>query len=145
MQSLISISDSERLGLYNLTDAAIKGGVFPKDWLSGSSVRTPYFGQNPPYLQNQANGRFDFSIYDIPKSACVKLVVRVSSIGAMAGHGEIGSFGRTSLGYVLIGDMDTGINSPYINVFPISIDNASSYCKTNNRISFGFGFTRINN
>ena len=141
IQNLISIRDAEAIGyLTVLTSELQKAGVFPKSWESESIVKNPFGGS--VLVQNfvPSDPRFDFRINGIPRSACIKLVVKISSIGLMAGASGSGRKEHSSLDYIQT-------NYPYwsTTTFPVSLDTARTACNlSSNQVIFTFGYTRIN-
>lgn len=148
VQELISIRDAESIGnAVNITTTLIKAGVFPETWVNENNVINP-FGAIAEVLNLAqpagASTRFFIRFYGIPQSSCIKLTVKISSIGAIAGSRGSGFFYRESLGY--IGFAPPPIGTPvYLNAFPISPETAKTVCTgTSNQMEFGFGYTRIN-
>jgi hypothetical protein len=142
-QNLISIADSKTIALSaGLTSTLRDAGAFPNDWVFGSTVKSPFWGN--AYVMNE-QGRFDFGILNkIPRSVCIKLLVRMGAMGAMAGDSGSGSMARSFLGYAFAND-NAG-HQTYITTFPITPSAAEAICLSadNNWVAFGFGFTRNN-
>ncbi len=153
IQGLISRRDSEAMGNGVMIHQFLAStGVFPKDWrnASGSGLKHPFGGV--VYVGNYIPpaGATEHRFYimlqgGIPRSSCVKLVVKVSSIGVMAGTMTSGtlSYARPNLGVIGLEDSET-LQRWETNVFPITPDTAGTVCHARNNISFGYGYTRTN-
>ncbi len=139
-QKTVSFLDAGIIGgSQNITTSLIKAGVFPNDWVSGNVV-TNLFGGNT-LIMNHASD-FSVRLYNVPPSACVKLTVRISSIGAMMGSRGNGSYARDSLGF--ISSSGTG-STLYLSDFPVSLATAKPFCGNQSAsMEFGYSYTRIN-
>jgi hypothetical protein len=141
IQNLISIRDAEMIGqLTVITPELMSAGVFPKDWVDGNTLKNPFGGNI--LIQNfvPSDPRFDFRLYKIPRSACIKLLVKISSIGLMAGANGSGQNNRSALSYLQ--------NYPHwsTTTFPVSPATAVEACNSVNiTIVATFSYTRINN
>ncbi len=143
IQNLISISDSITLGdSYNLNATTRDAGVYPEDWINGTSITHPFGGSVSivNYTSAGAAPRFDFVLFSVPMAPCIKLVVKISAMGAMAGSNGTGSSSRAGLGY-----MSVNYPSWMTGTFPVSIATATAACTTNsNKVALTFGYTRMN-
>jgi hypothetical protein len=145
MQSLISIADAEAIGnSVSLNTTAMSAGVFPANWVpanwvSGGPLKNP-FGGNATVWNWLSPPRFDLDLYSIPASACAKLVVKVSTMGALAGSTGSGSSDRPSLGKLEI------VNSTWwsTTTFPVSLATATAKCSETSWVYLSFGYTRPN-
>ena len=145
IQGLISIADDFALGnLYVLTNTVLQAGAFPKDWIDGSTVKNPFGGnvmiQN---FSNPSNPRFDFRLYNVPTSACIQLISKVSALNSR--DGVSGNYSSYGLGYIQVYNDST--QAWATSSFPVTPDQAESGCKTGLSgffIVFTFGYTRIN-
>lgn len=107
IQGLISMRDAETIGGggIELTPTILVSGVLPTNWTDGNIIRSPFgyrvrvFNYAPPINPDQ---RFLISLYGVPTSFCVNLVVKISSAAAMAGSRGSGAYGHTSLGIITI-------------------------------------------
>ena len=145
-QKLMSISDSMAMSPDTNGTALMRdAGVFPDDWVSGGTVKSPFWGT--AYFDNrESSGRFDLGIRtSVPQSVCIKLIVRMGAMGAMAGDSGSGSYARSFLGYAFAHPNDASPGT-YITTFPIDPATAKAACISahNNWVAFGFGFTRTN-
>jgi type II secretory pathway pseudopilin PulG len=149
IQNLISIRDAYVIGGggVEITSTSLASGAFPKNWIDTNRIKSPFggsvlvFNYSPPINPDY---RFLINFKNIYSSSCVKLVVKVSSAGAVAGSRGSGAYGRASLG--IIGAFD-GATNKYLYDFPVSIETATSFCSSNNNITevgFSFGYTRTN-
>ncbi len=142
IQNLISFRDAEAIGDgVNISSTLLSAGVFPDDWIAGSLVKNP-FGQWVSFYNRPQY--FEIWFHDIPSAVCIKFVVKVSSIAAIAERSEIGIFARTSLGFMYFiyvngaGNFGTG-------VFPISTDTAKTACNQSlNTVGIYYGYSRTN-
>ena len=141
IQNLISIRDANVIGesVY-ITSELIAADAFPKDWVNGSGVKHP-FGGYISILNQLTNEKFGMYFGGIPQQVCVKLVVQVSSIGAMAGSRGNGTSSRASLGHIQV----NGSGNWFTYIFPVSPDTAATACnQSSNVVTFTFGYTRNN-
>lgn len=138
IQNLVSVSDALNIGV-PITPSLIKADTFPKDWVQGNVVNHPFNGNT--LIMNKGTD-FAVRLYEVPPSACVKLTVRLSSIGAMMGSRGDGSYARSSLGYIA----STGTGSAlYLSNFPVSTTQARPFCgNMKATMEFGYNYTRIN-
>ena len=135
VQNLISMRDANQMGFVHITAQMKDSGVFPKDWNFGSEYKNPFSGKIEAYSYSN---RFDLALHSIPRGACAKIVMNISSIGAMAGSKGSGSSARANLGYI-------SINTTEISTFPVSLATAKTICNVeSNRLIFTFGYTRTN-
>ena len=141
-QKLISFRDAEAIGNTDtLASTLLAAGVYPKDWVNGNTVKNPFGGE---VLATLYDGSINHYLDDIPQSACIKLVVKISSIGATAGSSGTGSTTRSTLGYVSIHNYDVGSTAWSTQTFPITTETAASQCGSLNKLNFTYGHTRIN-
>jgi hypothetical protein len=124
--------------------------LIPVDWVKGTGgLQHPWQGvatlsadmrYNPPYIS--------MGLYQpMPDSACAKLAVKVSSMAAAAaGKTAMGGVSNPLIGMIQF-DFSGTTGKTTITTFPISLEQATNYCKmrVNKTISFYWGFTRINN
>ena len=142
IQNLISIRDAELISAVevDITSSGINAGVFPKDWVENSSIRSP-LGGGVDISINPSESRLGIYLSNITKSACIKLTVKVTSIGSLSGSLGSGPVNRTSLGYM---NINTASNW-HTTVFPVSPQEAETACnQVSNRMFFAYGLTRIN-
>ena len=135
IQDLISIRDSEAIGELYITNQLIAAGVFPKDWVDGTHVWADGTHANHPfggifYASNYINpSRADLVLVDIPRSACIKLLVKISSMEAI-------------FRFFLI---QTGEPRWSTTTYPISLDTAKTACnRSTNMLAFTISYTRNN-
>lgn len=143
IQNLISIRDAELISAVevDITSSGINAEVFPNDWVDGNTVKSP-FGGRVDISINPSESRLGINLSNIPRSACIKLTVKVTSIGSLSGSLGSGPVNRTSLGYM---NINTAPNW-HTTVFPVSPQEAETACnQVSNRIFFAYGLTRINN
>lgn len=142
VQNLISIRDAEMISAVeiDITSYVMKAGVFPKDWEDSGSAKSP-FGGGVSVSSNPSQSRLGINLSSIPRSACIKFTVRVSSIGSLAGSRGSGQINRTTLGYMNINYHPNW----YTTVFPVSPQTAQTACNQSSNIIFlAFGYTRTN-
>lgn len=140
-QNLISFRDAEAIGNIEITSMLRDAGVFPKDFINGNLVKSQFGGNVRANLLD--GSRIDFSFDKIKSSSCSRLIVKISSIGALAGSRGNGSGSRPTLGYVIVSNS----SSPYFITtdFPISPEIATSACgNTTATTTFTYGLTRTN-
>ena len=141
-QNLINFATAETIGnSQNITPTLIKARVFPKNWENGNALLiTNPFGGNTLVMNHASN--FAVRLYEIPPSACVKLTIKISSIGAMMGSRGDGLYARSSLGFI----SSSGSGSPlYISNFPASLTAAKAFCgNTKASMEFGYNYPRTN-
>ncbi|MFZ1493775.1 MAG: type 4 pilus major pilin [Candidatus Competibacter denitrificans] len=135
-QNLISIRDAEAVGNTHIIQTLYAADVFPKYWISGTSVINPYFGVVGVYSLQY---RFDLTLQSVNKTACVKLIVKISSMGAMANYGN-NKLNRSTLGLLQVNPPDFNTN-----IFPITPETAKNVCnQSSNYVIFSYGYTRTN-
>lgn len=136
-QNLISSADANAIGTnVDLIPTLMRSGRFPSDWIVNNTIKSPFgttvwLVNNPPYLH--------FAIHSVPRSSCIKLLVRLSSMSAQANTGAY-------LSSVFILEMQVN-NGAYLSSynFPISSATAATACnQSTNYILFIFTHTRIN-
>jgi prepilin-type N-terminal cleavage/methylation domain-containing protein len=141
VQKLISFQDAESIGDgVNISSTLSSAGIFPDDWISGSFVKNP-FGQWVSFYNRPKY--FEIWFHDIPSAVCIKFIVKISSIAAIAERSGISIYARPSLGFMYFiyvngaGNFGTG-------VFPVSLDTAKEACNQNlNTVAIYSGYTRI--
>jgi len=141
VQGLISERDALAIGnVVEITSMLIASNTFPKDWVNGNSIKSPFGGMVTSFNYSGAPNPSFFSIrfFSLPKHICIKLVVEVSS---MAANTDGKSFNRPSLGEIQV-------NYPtwYTGTFPVDTAQAETFCTsaTNNSVYLYYGYTRIN-
>ena len=141
VQGLISFRDAEAIdgGAQDvlITSTVRDAGVFPKDWVNGSSIKNPFWGG--VNIRSYNSLMFMVDIRPLSRAVCSKLLVKISSLGMVGGFG-----GLYALGLNLV-----QVNYPawQTTTFPISPQTAETACTsaTNNLIYFYFPYTRRNN
>jgi type II secretory pathway pseudopilin PulG len=84
IQKNISISDGLAIGGggVNITSSVISMNAFPESWVQNGQLKTPFNGS--AYVHNFTTGgsdaRFDLNIVNVPRAACIKLVVRITTL-----------------------------------------------------------------
>jgi type II secretory pathway pseudopilin PulG len=141
IQNLISFADAAAIGNeVNITATIRDAGIFPSDWVVGSSVKNDFRGA-VTIISYVSPPRFNFYLYGIPRSACVKIVVKVTSAGANTGAASTTYFRGNSLGFMYVNSAGTWSTS----TFPVSVAAATVACnQETNLIMLTFGYTRIN-
>lgn len=142
IQNLISFRDALAIdggNIVPITYTLMNAGVFPKDWIDGATVKDP-FGEHTT-IRSYYGNFFMIQFPKVSRSACIKLVVRISSIGAIAGRLDNMGWSRSSLSNIQVNYPDFGTG-----VFPISTAQAETACtsSTNNNVYFYYGYTRTN-
>lgn len=136
IQHLISIRDSQSLGYaQNISFMLVDAALAPKDWIENSSIKNAFGGD--VYLSTYDSSKsFNIAITGIPRSACVSLLVKLST-------SELTSAKRLNLIRIQVNYPSYTLNT---TTFPITLDQANLACtqKTNNRIYAYFPYTRIN-
>lgn len=141
-QKLISGVSSLAIGNgVSLNSTLMGAGAVPKDWISGNTIKNPFGGV--ANFANYTPSMFGFCLQRITTSACVKLAVRVSSMGAMAGSRvayfdpNLGRITIQNSSWVVVFDTSTFPISPDANALKTACSNVGQIC-------FTFGYTRIN-
>lgn len=147
IQGLISIRDADSLGnFYDLTNTIRDAGVFPKDWVDSNTVKNR-FGGNVK-IENTINpSRFSIKLYGIPNSACIRLILKISTIGANAGSrgGMPQPWGYYLLGNISIYNSGTMLFSLDSGAFPVTLSQAETMCSVSRTlVMFTYGYTRNN-
>ena len=130
-QKIISVRDSEALGFYGLTNTLIAAGAFPKDWVQGNTVKD-LFNDDIGVVNYTGPARFDLYMNGVPRSACIKIVVKVTSLAADTGTSTI------------VGSV--AINSSSIEFSAnasVSPDAAAASCVDSNYIRFIVAYSRV--
>lgn len=137
IQNAISISDSVAIGnAVNINDTVLAIGAIPSNWFINWTFTTPFNG-GFNFMNYTNNARFDFDLYDVPKSACIKIAVRVTTMAASVNSQGIGTY-KDTLGWLNINGVGTG-------VFPVTLAWAESQCSLDtNNMSMTFGYSRTN-
>jgi type II secretory pathway pseudopilin PulG len=146
IQKLMSSSNAIALGNHDstgldLTQELIPAGVFPENWVEGSTVKHP-FGGYVYIKQYISTPRFDLYIRNITTHICMQLANRVTSMEAQAKGTQRGYYVGTGLGRITI-----NYGSGFFSAFPVSLDAAKTLCdkpSNGNWILFTFAYTRIN-
>ena len=143
IQNLISIRDGESIGnMVLITDKLIDAGVFPEDWIYGTAVKNP-LGANVLVRNWTGVTRFDLRFDGIKASDCVKLITKISAIGANAGSSGSGLSNRQMLGYIGIYDSTASVLFT-TSTFPVTLEQATIKCVSSYIVIFTFGYSRIN-
>ena len=134
IQKLISLRDAEEIGnIQNIEPTVVAAGCPPNDWISGVNVKSPVTGDLNIYSYKS---HFDFTFYNIERSTCIKIIMKLSALQGTAGYSR--GFG---LGNIIV-------NYPNFstNTFPLTHSQAETACTsaTGNAVSFAFAYTRIN-
>lgn len=140
IQRNVSINDGLTIGGggVDITNSIIAMGGFPADWVQNGQIKTPLNGSIR--VQNYAGGndsRFDFVVTGVPRSSCIKLAVRITTLAAQVQSQGIGSY-KDTLGYIYV---NASLNT---SVFPVTIAQATAACATTNNMYFTFGYSRVN-
>lgn len=143
-QNFLSARDAVGLGdPYDFTVLAIPAGVFPADWVSGSTVIGP-FGKAvglANYGTTLSAARFDIRYYDVPKDACIALIMQVSAIGAMSGGASGGA--SSTVRWMEVGNDDFANYTWHLSPVnaAVSISAAATACAyTANDMAFTFSY-----
>ena len=142
IQNLISFRDAESIGDgINITFTAWEAGVYPKDWINRTThIDSIFWGETRIFVY-KTDPRFYIFLNSVNRSSCIKMIIKISSIGSMAGSRGSGAHGRNALGYLEV----NGSSNWNTTNFPVSTDTAVIACnQENNDMQFGFGYTRIN-
>lgn len=131
-QQLISISNAIVIGnAVNITPTLLASGAYPKDWNTGrypNEAEHPFGGSSHIRQYTSSPQRFDFYLYTLPKSACTKIVNKISLLAA------------SELTQINVNGVTT-----YPSNMPISLDNSRQMCSQNiQTLNLTFIFTRIN-
>ena len=139
IQNSISITEADSIayGAF-LTQYAIDSGSLPKNWVSGTNIKSPF--NTTAYIRH-FTGRFSFYIFDLPMSSCIKLISQISTIGAQAANQGIGTF-KDTLSTIATYQSGTLISS--LTAFPVNLTTAKTACNTSDVLIFSFGYSRIN-
>ena len=144
IQNLISKADSVAMGTGIITGTIGRSGGFPQDWLKGTATH-PFGGE--AYVWNELPGFFAIGLLSVPRSACTKLIIKLTAISAMAGNANTGTWSaqggsRTNLARVWITD-------PYwlTDNFPVSPQTAGEKCgqmTSTSQIVLWYDYSRMN-
>ena len=135
-QNLISFRDAAAIdggGIVDITTTLRDAGVFPKDWVNGDTVKTPFGG--PVTMRSYYSKWFMIDIWPLSRSSCSKLLVKISSLGAV----NIGSFDPLGLNMIQVNYPSWGTAN-----FPVSLDTAKTVCQDGNWFFVYFGYNRNN-
>jgi len=142
VQGLISFRDAEAIGDgANITPTAWNAGVYPKDWIDKvTHVDSIFWGETRIFVY-KTSPRFYIFMNSVDRASCIKIIAKISSIGAMAGSYGSGGHGRPSIGYMEV----NGSSNWSTTTFPVSPATAATACnQVSNNMQFGYGYTRIN-
>lgn len=140
IQRNVSINDGLTIGGggVDITSTIIAMGGFPANWIQNGQIQTPLNGSIR--VQNYVGGndsRFDFVVTGAPRSACIKLAVRISTLAAQVQSQGIGSY-KDTLGNIYV---NATLNT---SVFPVTAAQAAAACTTTNNMYLTFGYSRVN-
>lgn len=141
IQATISIADAIAIGgAVNINSLLIAANVYPKNWVKGGVVYSPFGSTIEVTNYVGTTPRFDFSInnFDAPRNVCIRLITEISSLQTQSvGHGYYSGIG--------LGLVQLGPPSSAFSIFPITPQQAEAACVPGIRaITFTFGYTRIN-
>lgn len=126
----------------SFTSLAIQSGYVPADWIKGSTIVTPY--GSTLTIRNIAGGgssNLGLVIGAIPREACIKFLVRITTIAAQSGSRGGGNSERPALGYI-------SVNNPAwsTTTFPVSLATASDTAcsQATNTFLLSYGYARPN-
>ena len=149
LKKSFSISDGYRIpSNTDVTSAFLSMGGFPKDWSKNNSPKNPFGGNVKVQILNDTDWpRARVFYYGIPKSACIKLTVNISSLGSMTGTYKTGSIEeRKSQPLISWFHNNVGTASQHSeSILPITPDEARLYCSfDDNNIGYTSTLRRIN-
>lgn len=122
IQGLISISNAAAIGNTNINSTLKEAMIYPKDWIINGSIKHPLNGYAS--IANDAGGFLWINLYSVQKSACIKLVVKISSLKTLR--------------------LMTIDSSTFVN-FPVSSETAEGACiAPSQTITLSFNYTRTN-
>lgn len=78
VQRLISFADATVMN-EDITPDVIDTGIFPTDWVANGSITHPF---NGAVTFKNLHDSFVVRLWDIPKSACIKITSKLSSLGS---------------------------------------------------------------
>ncbi len=148
VQGLISMQDAEAIGdeVY-ITDALIASKAFPSNWINGNFATNPFGGSVTSWTKTTSTGqRFSLFLDSIPRAPCIKLVVKLSSIGmpmrendGSDNFDEIRS--RPLLRYLAV----NGKANWETFTFPVSAAVAETACnQDSNLLESSYNYARVN-
>lgn len=145
IQNAIKLRDTAAIAhSTNIIDAVRDGEWCPKDWVYANDVKHPFGGDVGVRVLHLAGPtRFRLELHDVPASACITLINRISVIGENANRSGNAAAGkeRSGLGYVTVTNSAMSVNHIDTTSFPISISTAKPACEISGMIvMFGFGF-----
>lgn len=141
IQKNISISDGLAIGGggVNITSSVISMNAFPESWVQNGQLKTPFNGS--AYVHNFTTGgsdaRFDLNIVNVPRAACIKLVVRITTLAYKVQSQGIGVY-KDTLARINVG------GALITSVFPVSATAAAAACGSSSNVVLTFGYSRIN-
>lgn len=142
IQNIISISDSANIGNGTGITALVRdSGAFPAGWVKGSSIKNPFGGNvSLSNYYGATYNNFNIQLFGIPRSACIKLIVKISSVRDMAETQKVrGAWTRIQANVTFPPSSD-------FSTFPISTSSADTAChqEEDNSIYIYYGYNRIN-
>ncbi|MGB4967718.1 MAG: prepilin-type N-terminal cleavage/methylation domain-containing protein [Candidatus Saccharimonadales bacterium] len=126
-QDIIDLRSASTIGATFIHEVIIKADGVPKDWVKTSGNLISPFGKTV-IIYNKVTW-FEIWLKDISRTPCVNILIKFSSMSSSTG------------GYVEV--WPSGL---YTHSFPISPNNAGSFCSstTSNEIRFAFPYIRRN-
>lgn len=136
IQNLISMNDTNGFVInQDINNTIIGADLIPKDWINGASLYTPMGNGLVVYAKVSPPDTFVIKTQNMTKSGCIKLMVKTTSREANK------SGNARDLVWVNTKNPDQYPGA----AFPITPDQAASYCVDGITVQFYFRYTRINN